>query len=154
MRPKPLMHWRNWTRAPTTGKARGGPASVFFNSSSQTRSRGTSRLSALPAAGFVTESSHYMIKRQKIVIFLIRKIDIVFVYIFSCACVLQGTAEGSDSPPAEFGKPSGGIHHSSSEKMGKRQQSPFIVTASVTGKTLFCHRRGSIHLDGFFFFNL
>lgn len=44
------------------------------------------RLSALPAAGSVTESSHYMIKRQKIVIFLIRKIDIVFI--FSCAFVL------------------------------------------------------------------
>lgn len=46
MRPKPLMRWRNWTRAPTTGKARGGPASAFFSSSWPTRSRGTSLLSA------------------------------------------------------------------------------------------------------------
>lgn len=36
--------------------------------------------------------------------------------------------------------------------MGKRQQSPFVVTASVTRKTLFCHRRGSFHLDVFFYF--
>lgn len=48
---------------------------------------------------------------------------------FSCDCVLQGTAEGRDSPPAEFGKPSGGVHHSGSEEMGQRQPSPFVVTA-------------------------
>lgn len=59
---------------------------ILANKESRYVSFGCIRLSASPAAGSVTESSHYMIKRQKIVLFLIRKIDIVFI--FSCAFVL------------------------------------------------------------------